>query len=64
MSTEQLRDQGYALGDVMGEADRLAASGKFSAPEMLAIRKAINDSYLRTRTANEVFIECREKTKK
>jgi hypothetical protein len=64
LSTEQLRDQGYALADVMMEADRLDTSGKFSATEMFAIRKAINDSFLRTRTANEIFVECREKTEK
>jgi hypothetical protein len=64
LSTEQLRDQGYALADVMVEADRLAASGKFSTAEMFALRKVISDAYLHARTSDEIFVECREKTKK
>lgn len=64
LSTERLRDQGYPLAAIMTDIDRLVAGNNFSVEEIAGIRRAVNDSFLRTRTANEVVIECIEKAKK
>jgi hypothetical protein len=63
LSTERLRDQGYPLAQIMTEIDRLVAGNNFSVEEIASIRRAVNDAFLRTRTANEVVVECVEKTK-
>jgi hypothetical protein len=64
LSTERLRDEGYALPKVTAEIDKLVATEKFSAREVADIRKAVNDAFLRARTPNEIVLECIEKTKK
>ena len=64
LSTERLRDQGYALPGIAGEIDKLIASSKFSPSEAAEIRKSINDAFLRTRTSNEIVLECLDKSKK
>jgi hypothetical protein len=63
LSSERLRDQGYPLPQIMTEIDRLVAGNNFSAEEIAGIRRAVNDAFLRTRTANEVVVECMEKAK-
>lgn len=62
--TERLRDNGTPLADVMGEADRLEASKKFTGAEIAGIREAIDNSFKRIRTSNETLLDCRAKLKK
>jgi hypothetical protein len=64
LSTERLRDEGYALPKVAVEIDKLVATDKFSASEAADIRRAVNDAFLRARTPNEIVLECIEKIKK
>ena len=64
ISTERLRDQGYSLPDIAAEADRLDATKKFTADEILTIRRVINDAFMRARTSNETLVECIANSKK
>jgi hypothetical protein len=59
-ATVQLRDQGEPLAAVLAEADRVAASGRFT-PEDVALMKAvIQASFRRDRSPHEILYECRE----
>ena len=57
----QLRNQGDTLQTVLGEADKLEASGKFTADELARIRSVVRAAYLGDRTPVEVLQECKQK---
>ncbi len=62
--TERLRDNGTSLTEVMGEADRLEASKRYSAVELAGIRDTIENAFKRNRTSNETLVECRARLKR
>lgn len=62
--TERLRDNGTPLAAVMAEADRLQATGKFTAIEVAGIRDTIEKAFKRIRTANETLLDCRDGLKR
>ena len=64
LSTERLRDQGYPLAQITQDIDGLVANGQFSAIEIAGMQKAVKDAFLRARTSNEIFVECRESMNK
>jgi phosphoribosylamine-glycine ligase len=62
--TERLRDNGTPLAAVMGEADQLEASKRFTAAEVAGIRETIDAAFKRVRTSNETLVACRAQTKR
>lgn len=62
--TERLRDNGTPLASVMGEADRLEATGRLTAAELAGIRETIDKAFSRNRTSNETLLDCRARTKR
>lgn len=62
--TERLRDNGTPLADVLGEADRLEASKRFTAAEIAGIRDTIDKAFKRNRTSNETLLDCRARQKR
>jgi len=61
--TERLRDNGTPLAEVMGEADRLEATKRFTPVEVAGIRQTIEFAFKRVRNPNETLLECRARTK-
>jgi hypothetical protein len=59
-TTEQLRNQGYALESVLAEADKLEVSDKLSKQDIGLVRKAVDQTFKRDRTPLEILQECKE----
>ena len=64
MATQQLRDQGYSLTVVQGEADKLESSNKFSAAEMGQIRNAVDQAFKSIRSPLDILQECKERARR
>ena len=58
-TTEELRNQGYALESVLAEADKLEASDKLSKQDIGLVRKTVDQTFKRDRTPLEILQECR-----
>ena len=58
-TTEELRNQGYALESVLAEADKLEASDKLSKQDIGIVKKTIDQTFKRDRTALEILQDCR-----
>ena len=58
-TTEELRNQGYALESVLAEADKLEASDKLSKQDIGRVRKTVDQTFKRDRTPLEILQECR-----
>ncbi|MDB5808765.1 MAG: hypothetical protein JWN94_887 [Betaproteobacteria bacterium] len=60
LATEQYRNQGEPLQVLLSEADKLGDDDKLTKPDLERIKKTIQDTYDRTRTALEVRKECKD----
>jgi hypothetical protein len=58
-TTEDLRNQGYALESVLAEADKLEASDKLSKQDIGLVRKTVDQTFKRDRTPLEILQECK-----
>ncbi len=59
-TTEQLRNQGYALETVLAEANKLESSEKFGRQDIGRVREVVEKTFSRYRTPLEIVQECRD----
>ena len=64
LATEQYRNQGESLQAVLAEANKLENDGQFSKDDMLRIRRTVQESFDRTRSALEILAECKQASSK
>lgn len=60
-ATQRLRDQGHSLQAVLAEADKLEASGKFTAGELERVKEVVDTAFKGGRSPLEVLQECKGK---
>ena len=58
LATEEYRKQGVSLAALMVEADKLESSGNMSKEEVLLVRRTVQQTFDRTRTALEIRMDC------
>ena len=62
VSTQQMRDQGYSLAEVLAEADKLKASDKFTGPDLERIKDVVDQAFKAgTRMPLDLLKECKDK---
>ena len=59
-TTEQLRNQGNALAEVLAEADKLEVSNQLSKQDIGLVRAVVEKVFTRDRTPLEILQECRQ----
>lgn len=59
LATEQYRNQGEPLQVLLAEADKLEGGG-MSKEDLVKVKKTVQETYDRTRTALEVRTDCKD----
>ena len=59
LATEQYRNQGEPLQVLLAEADKLEGGG-MSKEDLIKVKKTVQETYDRTRTALEVRTDCKD----
>ena len=64
-TTQQLRDKGGTLAEVLAEADQLKSSKKLTEPELERVKDVVEQAYTGSiRTPLEILQECKDKLRR
>jgi hypothetical protein len=58
LATEQYRNQGESLQAILAEANKLESGGNLNKDDMVLVRRAVQQSFERTRTPLEIRLDC------
>ncbi len=64
-ATQKLRDEGYSLTAVLAETDKLEASNKFTAPDLVIIRGIVDKAFKDgARMPHELLQSCKDQKRR